>query len=241
MRITAEFNDEGCPEYPMDKVKLTFYEEEKETCFIKYVAVEDFADAVKAHCQWKSTPFHIGKLPIGMYDASIMQEGEAFSCNAVLILPKRQQRITFFDTGYDMEMPDLLFGITVRNGKVQDTRVFCLGDGNPDSGSPLYTFPLGNVAPDGKVCWGQNSLPVIRTLKDLEQVMSLFISFPFNGDYFQAGETCKNKKFTSRDICEYVQERGVFDVERLLVPSRTISRFGQFLRIMEMEVQYGTA
>lgn len=220
MKVLAEITDEGYPNYDIDTIKMTFYDEKTGLRRIKYVSVESFASAIRAGVYSKGN-CRIGELPTGYYDASI-GEDDGFACAAILVLPRRVQRIIYMDTQYEMEMPALVFAFEVKKCKVVQTRVFCVKDEEPSPESILYRFPLGNVSnSSGRVCWGNNPLPKVKGLKDLEKIMTCFLTSPFNSDHYQVNTNCKLHNFNLRDLCEYVQTEGKFCDEEILMPVST--------------------
>ena len=217
MRVLAEITDEGFPNHAVDTIKLLFCNDELGTRKIKYVSAEDFAGSIKAGIYSKGC-CTIGKIPTGYYNASIGIEKKGFDCAAILILPKRMQRITYMQTMYEMELPALVFAFKVEESKVKETHVFCVKENEPSAKSVLYRFPLGNVSSgNGSVCWGGNQLPQVTCLKDLDVIMTHFLSCPFNSDHYRPNENCKMKNWNLRDLCEYVQKVGNFEDDKLLV------------------------
>lgn len=218
MRVLAEISDEGHPHYAIDTIKLTFCNDENNLKKVKYVSLEDFAELVGAGLDRKGTCV-LGEMPTGYYNASIGVESKGFACEAILILPKKVQRITYMNTTYNMELPSLVFAFQIEGGRMKKTHVFCMKKEQPTSKSMLYHFPLGNVASqDGSVCWGANQLPDVKCLKDLDVIMTYFISSPFNSDHYRRNENNKMKDFELRDLCVYVEKEGKFDEEQILMP-----------------------
>lgn len=236
MRVLAEITDEGYPNLAIDTIKLMFCNDELGTKRVKYVSTEDFAASLRAGLVSKKQST-IGELPTGYYNASIGIENKGFACNAILVLPKRAQRITYMQTMYEMVIPTLVFGFKVEESRVKETRVFCMKGKKPSEKSELYRFPLGNVASGtGVVCWGGNQLPQVTCLKDLDVIMTHFLSCPFNSDHYRPNENCKMKNWNLRDLCEYVQKVGKFEEKKLLVPMTTqgIRTIGELERTMKI-------
>ncbi len=218
MRVLAEISDEGHPHYSIDTVKLMFCNDETAIKEVKYVSLENFAELIGAGLDKKGTCI-LGKMPTGYYNASVGMDRNEFACKAILVLPKKVQRITYMDTPYHMELPTLVFAFRVEGGREKDTHVFCMKDTQPTPRSILYHFPLGNVSlQNGKVCWGTNRLPDVKCLKDLDMLMTYFISCPFNSDHYRRNENNKMKDFELRDLCVYVEREGKFDEEQILMP-----------------------
>lgn len=219
MRVLTEFSDEGYPGYAIDTIKVTFLNDKTGTKKIKYVSVEDYATLIKNGLCNTGTTYMIGKLPTGYYNASIGMNKKGFACEAILVLPKKMHYITYMQSMYNMELPSLVFAFKVENNMVLETHVFCVKKEEMSPDARLYRFPLGNVSPDsGRVCWGANQLPKVKCLKDLDMIMTYFISSPFNSDHFRPNENCRIKNFNVRELCIYVQSQGRFDEEQILRP-----------------------
>lgn len=236
MRVLAEISDEGYPHYAVDTIRLTFCNDETEIKKVKYVSLEDFAELIGTGLDRRGTCM-LGKMPIGYYNASVGIESKGFACEAILILPKKVHRITYINTSYDMELPALVFAFKVQNNRVRETQVFCMKSEQPTPESVLYHFPLGNVASQsGNVCWGANRLPNVKCLKDLDAIMTYFISYPFNSDYYRRNENNKMKDFELRDLCVYVEREGKFDEEQILMPMTTLGcrSLGELQRTMHL-------
>lgn len=218
MRVLAEISDEGYPHHALDTIKLIFCNDENQIKTVKYVSLEDFAEVIGTGLDRRGSCM-LGKMPTGYYNASIEVGYKGFACKAILILPKKVQRITYMSTSYNMELPALVFAFRVKEGRAKETYVFSMKNEQPTSESILYHFPLGNVSLySGSVCWGANELPDVNCLKDLDMLMTYFISYPFNSDHYQKNENNRLKDFELRDLCAYVEREGKFDEERILMP-----------------------
>jgi hypothetical protein len=77
--------------------------------------------------------------------------------------------------------PEILFVVCVREKRIAESRLFaCI----PPIGRPhdrLYRFPFGNVYEDGRICWGNMTLPQIDEPIVLDSVVGRFFSSVFSG------------------------------------------------------------
>lgn len=235
MKVLVEFSDEEITSYSLDTVKLIIIEEKTGIQTIKYVSMESLASVLHASLETKKM-CSVGPIPFGYYNAKICVEGGGFGCRAILIVPKKVHRITYMNTAYDIELPSTVFGFWVEKYCLIRTKVFCMENRVPSGKCRLYHFPLGNVREDGHVCWGNNPLPRIERLLDLESLIIRFFAYPFNSDYFQPGLQCRIKDYNLRDLCEYVHRTGEFEEKKLLEPivQAGVRTLGEFQKTMEI-------
>lgn len=139
-------------------------------------------------------------------------------------LPFKPEQLT-------VPFPPLLFFFQIKGGKIRDTIVLAVKQTLSRETDQLYRFPFGNTSADGRVCWGNNKLPEIKTPMDLVAVMSTFLDAPFNGDLldnrtvspFNDGET-KIKDFW--ELIRYVSGKEKFPEEALY----PIGKFNSFIK-----------
>lgn len=62
---------------------------------------------------------------------------------------------------------------TVLFGVGKDYRIFA------EKAGKLYHAPFDNVYPDGRICWGNNSVPAVKKAADLQKTWGLFWLSPF--------------------------------------------------------------
>lgn len=89
----------------------------------------------------------------------------------------RKELVTFCGQNYVIPFPKLLFRLRIVNGIINGSYVFAV-----KSNDKLAHFPFTNVYNDGKICWGNVQLPMVKSFKDAEKIASLFVTFPGNTD-----------------------------------------------------------
>lgn len=158
----------------------------------------------------------VGGIPFGYYDAAVGSRNGKFCAETVTVLPAGKQMIQYEESRYDICMPSLVFCFKVEEGRISNTRVYVVKDVKPTDRSRLYRYPFGNVSETGCVCWGNNRLPSVRKLKDLEEAMMLFIQSRGNSDYFKSKEYCGHEGMTLRQLYEMLKDRESYPDEYLV-------------------------
>jgi len=109
---------------------------------------------------------------------------------ALVYVPAGQQLVKYLseECKFIVPFPALLFYIAVKEGVLQETKVFATKEDTAEkavrSTSELWCFPFGNGYSDGKICWGVNALPSISCPAEVLKIMSLFFSATMNTDLF---------------------------------------------------------
>lgn len=144
----------------------------------------------KSTCQ-KPKSIRLGRMPVGYYDGTICEEDGLLRADVLIILPKCRQVMQYEKTRYDVCVPSLAFLFRITQSRVNSTRIFALKDDRPTEKSLLFVYPFGNVnINSGSACWGTNLLKQIEFLKDLDEIVALFIQSECNEDHYRLGESC---------------------------------------------------
>lgn len=102
--------------------------------------------------------------------------------------PRRVRR--FIKANYEKSVdlnipfPVCLFVFNVAGNRIKKSRLYSLRGSLNSETQSLYRFPFGNTYEDGKICWGNNSLPKINDIQNLISIIATFYDAPFNGDLF---------------------------------------------------------
>ena len=150
----------------------------------KSITLDDFIRTISATARAKGVS--LGALPTGYYNAKIVSlEDMSFSCS--LVMKGRCFLANYFEEQYQIPYPDLFFWFNVEEGKVTKSRCFALkSDKNISDSTELYYFPFANVHEDGRICWGDNTLPIISSMQELDGLVALFYGAPYNNDLFDS-------------------------------------------------------
>lgn len=84
----------------------------------------------------------------------------------------------------DVPIPNLVFGFYVEGEMLRTSYCFSTQMGVTGLDTPLYHFPLGNVFDDGRICWGNADVSLLRTMFEISQLPHIFFEAPFNGDLY---------------------------------------------------------
>lgn len=174
----------------------------------KNLTVQDFVKALSEATD-KEQLFRIGKLPRGYYDGGIYPLiSDSFQC--VVVVPAGRRLVQYYDTTYDVPYPAAVFTFSVRQRRLNNSRVFFVDTDTPDDDSALYQYCFANVASEtGKICWGANQLPELSCMQDCDKLVALFFGSPCNDDYYSysrfatgAPEYCKTQRALYEKLCE---------------------------------------
>lgn len=183
----------------------------------RIVEISSIMEAFSRAARNQQASIRLGRLPVGFYDGTIGEENDQLFASALIILPKSRHIMQYEKTRYDICAPSLVFYFSIVKSRVQKTRIFALKDEKPNEKSQLFVYPFGNVnIGDGAVCWGMNHLKDIRSLKDLEELMALFIQSECNEDHYRMGESCSLINTPLRGVFEMLKEKDYFPEELLV-------------------------
>ena len=136
--------------------------------------------------------------------------------------PELHADFTYAGTEYlDFPIPRLLFGFKYmpENGKVAESRVFVMKDEKPKPETPLFVYPFSNVSGDGRICIGNNALPVYKSPARLGTLASYILRIPNNNDHYSSGHNKLNLEY--RDLLEQMKGKDPSHYYTdILVPSR---------------------
>lgn len=201
-------------------------EEDSGSVFKKIISMDDFTKMILTATDdaEDSRISRLGTLPQGFIDGGM----ELGNMEAIMYVPPRKEIVNFFGTTYVVPFPALIFHFFVSNGKLTKSLVFATKVNSMEqlgNETPLFHYPFGNVYNDGKICWGNSVLPVINSLKQMDEYVSLFFSSGTNNDLFHSIETkSKGKpvKLDQRSLLELLQGKKSFPKTFLKSATRTL-------------------
>lgn len=153
----------------------------------KCVSLQDYISLLQSSAvSGGSFGIRLGRIPNGCFEVSVNStETWTFACT--IILPEGTYPMRFEETDYMVPTPPMVFFFGVSKGRVTDSRVFVIRDAIASGESRLCHYPFGNVYSSGtcgRICWGGNSLPQIKQIGELDQLVSLFLGSPTNSDLY---------------------------------------------------------
>lgn len=164
----------------------------------------------------KPRSIRLGKVPMGYYDGAISVENGKLDAKVLIILPKGRQIMQYEQTRYDVFVPSLVFYLTVSKSRINTAKVFAIKDDRPDEKSLLFVYPFGNVdTSSGSICWGSNTLKNITCLRELDEIVALFLQSECNEDHYRPGESC-SLDVPLREIFERLKKADCFSEELLI-------------------------
>lgn len=154
---------------------------------------------------WKLGLNRIPKLPHGYYAGAISTERErTFSC--AVVIPEGQRTFLYRGESFFIPMPPMLFISKVVKGHQVESYLYVLDSECVTDASQLYEYPFANVYADGRICWGNNVVSGLESLKDIEGVVALLLDSPSNDDLLSLPGNFQ----TQREFLMYLKEKKRF-------------------------------
>lgn len=165
--------------------------------------------------------FRIGKLPSGFYDGFLDSDGLGFKC--IIVIPKGVKPLIYYDAIYNIPFPTMVWNFTVRCNELKKSQVFVAKTDDIKDNTKLFKYPFGNVYDDGRICWGGNLNKEIRTIREVEKVISTFFGSSTNDDLWKVGTkislpTSNDSRCLQRGLIESLVGEEIFPNE-ILVPT----------------------
>lgn len=116
--------------------------------------------------------------------------------------------ISYFGTEYEhFPIPRLVFGFkyTPEDGKIVDARMCVVKDERLTMDTPTFTYPFSNVYAGGRICLGNNALPVYKDPTRIFTLANFILRMPNNNDMFHAGDNKLGMGY--RDLLEHLKDR----------------------------------
>lgn len=174
----------------------------------------------------KSEMISIGQLPRGYYDGR-MSATEQKDYECIIVVPQGVRPVELYEETFMVPFPITVFKLGARNGKLCVSYVYAASDEVVTDQSRLSYFPFSNVYEDGKICWGQNTLPNINAMRDFDLVTGLFFGSPANTDlYYPSQHLSKDAPIetnTLKEFLGYLDGKDEFPAEILKECGKKIS------------------
>ena len=186
----------------------------------KNISLESLLQALGAY-EKESAAQHSGLLPPGCVSLTLPYLSQQ-SRYLVMEYAASYLDYTYMEQVYKhFPLPRLLFKFEINHiGRIEEIHLGAAAMGNLTEDAPMYRWPLSNVHTDQTVCLGNNPLPLITSLKQLQSVPSYVLSLPCNDDLFQSGNNRLGLKH--QDLLELLKDKDPdFYYDRILVPDKT--------------------
>ncbi len=143
-----------------------------------------------------------------------------------LDLGKYNVDITYENTKYEnFPIPRLLYGFRLDSqNKITEVQVAVADRGPLREDTKLYKYPFSNVS-GFNMCIGSNSMPKIKSLRQLFSIPYYIFAMPDNNDRYVPGRTKLNMEY--RNLLEHLKDKDTdYYYESVLKPSgKTLSNF----------------
>ena len=163
------------------------------------ITVEDIEDGVRAYkavepevfleCVRSSIRTQLvssGIMPSGAFYYAAGDGGMQKIC---MEFQARKCDIVYEKTTYsDFPLPRLVFGFSLKNGRITGVNLGVTEEGMLTPKSRMYIYPFSNVS-GFRLCCGANRLPDVKSLHQLTGVMHFIMSMPNNNDHYTPGRT----------------------------------------------------
>ena len=122
--------------------------------------------------------------------------------------PELYADFRYFDTEYRrFPIPRLVFGFKYlpKDHKVAGCSVCVVKDGRLKEDTILYRYPFSNVSRDGRICLGNNALPLYKDPSKLHTLASYILRMPNNNDHYSRDNNRLNAEY--RDLLEQMKRK----------------------------------
>lgn len=187
----------------------------------KVISMNTFVKLVEKNVE--ITTVHTGVLPDRCVSYTENQNGSRY---VVTDLGKFRIDLIYENTKYeDFPVPRLLFGFEVdKDFKITKVNVAVSDMGTLRENTKLYKYPFSNVS-GFDMCIGQNVMPKIKSLRQLNGIPYYIFSMPDNNDRYSPDRTNLNMEY--RTMLEFLRDKDEkFYYENVLIPTgKTLSDF----------------
>lgn len=149
------------------------------------------------------TTVNTGILPDRCVSYTEKQNGDRY---VVMDLGKFRIDLIYENTKYeDFPIPRLLFGFVVdKNFKITKVNVAVADMGTLRENTKLYKYPFSNVSGFG-MCIGDNVMPKIKSLRQLNGIPYYIFSMPDNNDRYTPDRTKLDMEY--RTMLEFLKDK----------------------------------
>ena len=178
-------NITGLRFYVNEDLNLVVDDHREKTVKYKVISLHSFCKLVKNSVE--VTDVQTGILPEGCVSYRESRDGNKF---VVLELGSERMDLKYEKTVYpDFPVPRLLYGFFLsKENKIQRVHVAVADMGTLRENTKLYKYPFSNVA-GFSLCIGQNSMPKVKSLRQLGSIPHYIFSMPDNNDRYSPDRT----------------------------------------------------
>lgn len=147
------------------------------------------------------------------------QENQKGTKYVVIDLGVFRMDLTYEKTTYEnFPLPRLLYGFIIdKDFKMNKVRVAVADMGVLRENTKLYKYPFSNVS-GFNMCTGTNSLPKIKSLRQLNGLPYYIFSMPDNNDLYHPDRTKLNMEY--RNLLEFMKDKDEkYYYDKVLIPT----------------------
>lgn len=187
----------------------------------KTITVKDFWNIIQGAVRENGR--RLGSMPKGYYDLKLVSL-EDNTYKIYVVVKGERRKAEYFEEEFVIPYPNLVFSFSITKGNVTGSKCFALKDAvtNVSDDSMLYYFPLANVYNSGEICWGSNNLPEIERFSDVDFLVSLFFSCPYNEDLFDMEHLSEKYRRSQLEIFQMLSASEIFPVDMLKESGTTV-------------------
>jgi len=122
--------------------------------------------------------------------------------------PELYADFSYFGTEYpSFPIPRLVFRFKylLQECKVAECALCVVKDERLTLDTPLYRYPFSNVSSDGRICIGNNALPVYKDPARLHTLAAYILRMPNNNDHFSKDSNRLHAEY--RDLLEQMKTK----------------------------------
>ncbi len=167
----------------------------------KVVSLDEFVKLLEDNVEISTV--NTGVLPDRCVSYQENHEGTKY---VVMDLGVFRMNLTYENTTYEnFPLPRLLYGFVVdKDFKIKKVRVAVADMGQLRESTSLYKYPFSNVS-GFNMCTGSNSLPKLKSLRQLNGIPYYIFSMPDNNDYYKPDRTKLNMEY--RNMLEFLKDK----------------------------------
>lgn len=214
-------NITGMRFYVNEDLNLVVDDHRGKTVKHKVISLNTFCGLVKNSVEVSAV--QTGVLPDRCVSYRENNDGRKF---VTLELGESRMNLQYEKTVYsDFPVPRLLYGFSLsKTNKIDSVHVAVADMGTLREDTKLYKYPFSNVA-GFSMCIGQNSMPKIKSLRQLGSIPHYIFSMPDNNDRYSPGRTKLDMEY--RTMLETLKDKTPeYYYTDVLIPSgKTLSDF----------------
>lgn len=176
----------------------------------KTLTAEDYIKMLGESVTVRESMIRISALPAHYLDGAVSSNG----ARAILFYPAEKRTIVFGQKHWIVPFPNLIFDLTIKDGKRNGGRCFAIDTDKPNMNSNLFCYPFGNVSASGSICFGNIDNRAVN-LSTIETIVDDFFCGVTNNDYYGDGGVLVVPMYKQEVLLEKLTHMDAFPSEWL--------------------------